>query len=75
MIKCNKQGKILLTVVCLIALILITYLIYVVKTRDFEYFINGEIGKSAKCYQNEHQQCYCLINEKYQMVDGYYLVK
>ena len=45
------------------------------KKVEYEYYANGEFGKSNECYQDKNQDCYCKVDKKEIKVDIYYVVE
>lgn len=42
-----------------------------VNLKKYRYFIGKNIGISKKCIINDTQDCICLVDNKYIVVDGY----
>lgn len=72
--KEENQGLILLFVLAMLIIYLISMFFGYIKTLsiEYEYAIDGVVGKSKECYQNEDGECLCKIGNNFVGVDNYY---
>jgi len=74
--KEEKQGIVILLVITILIILVIANIINVIRvnSKQYEYYKDGEFGRSKECYLSDKGDCMCKIDNNFIWVESYYEV-